>query len=125
MPPLGYDVAPESGRITANSKDGDLVRAIFERYVAKGSLIAVAQELRLRGWRRNSWVTRDGKIPASYIRMTPARRVVSSPAGRQRSRSRLRLIAAGLVVACLAAAAARAAADLHLERIGAPGGPPR
>ena len=61
MPVIGFDTAPEGGRIVVNKDEADQVRAIFDLYVEKMSLIAVAQELTRRGWRRKSWVTRDGK----------------------------------------------------------------
>jgi site-specific DNA recombinase len=61
MPHLGYDVVPEGGRITVNKEEADQVRAVFDLYLEKGSLIAVVQELNRRGWRRKSWTTRDGK----------------------------------------------------------------
>jgi site-specific DNA recombinase len=59
--PLGYDAAPEGGKIVVNQDEAEQVRAIFDLYTEKMSLIAVAQELTRRGWRRKSWVTRDGK----------------------------------------------------------------
>jgi len=62
MPPLGYDVAPEGGRITVNQDEAGQVREIFALYIEKGSLLAVVQELRHRGWRRKTWTTRDGKV---------------------------------------------------------------
>ena len=62
MPPLGYDVAREGGRLIRNNDEADRVRAVFELYIEKGSLLAVVQELWRRGWRRKSWTTRDGKV---------------------------------------------------------------
>ena len=38
----------------------ELVRAIFEHYADKPSLVDTAQELNRRGWKRKSWTTRDG-----------------------------------------------------------------
>jgi len=61
MPPLGYDVVPEGGKLVVNRDEAEQVRAIFELYVEKGSLIATAEELNRRGLRRKSWTTRDGK----------------------------------------------------------------
>ena len=60
-PPLGYDVAPEGGRLIVNREEAEQVRAIFDLYIEKRSLIAVAQELNRRGWRRKSWTTKDGR----------------------------------------------------------------
>ena len=60
-PPLGYDLAPEGGRLIVNGEEAEKVRAIFELYIERHSLIAVAQELNRRGWRRKSWTTKDGR----------------------------------------------------------------
>ncbi len=61
MPPLGYDPVPEGGRLVVNRDEAEQVRAVFDLYVENPSLIAVAQELNRRGWRRKSWTTKDGK----------------------------------------------------------------
>jgi len=60
-PPLGYDLAPEGGRLIVNRDEAEQVRAIFELYIERRSLVAVAQELNRRGWRRKSWTTRGGR----------------------------------------------------------------
>jgi site-specific DNA recombinase len=62
MPPLGYDVVPEGGRIVVNKDEAATVISIFELYLEYGSLLAVAQELRQRGERRKTWTTRDGRV---------------------------------------------------------------
>ena len=64
MPPLGYDVAAEGGRLIVNADEADQVRAIFDLYLEHRSLIDVANELNRRGWRRKSWTTKDGKARA-------------------------------------------------------------
>ena len=61
-PRLGYDCAPEGGRLIVNREEADQIRAIFDLYIEKQSLLAVAQELNRRGWRRKSWTTREGKV---------------------------------------------------------------
>jgi site-specific DNA recombinase len=61
MPPLGYDVAPEGGRLVINKDEATQVRAIFDLYLEKRSLLQVVRELSRRGWRRKSWKTRDGR----------------------------------------------------------------
>ena len=61
MPPLGYDVAPEGGRLTVNKTEAEMVKAIFELYAETPSLVKVADELNRRGWRRKSWTTKTGK----------------------------------------------------------------
>ncbi len=62
MPPLGYDVVPEGGRIVVNKDEADQVRAIFDLYLERQSLLAVVEELARRGWRRKTWTTKDGKL---------------------------------------------------------------
>jgi site-specific DNA recombinase len=62
MPPLGYDVAPEGGRLLVNKDEAETVRAIFQLYLEKASLLAVVQVLRKRLWGRKTWTTRDGKV---------------------------------------------------------------
>lgn len=61
MPPLGYDVTPEGGRLVVNRDEAEQVRAVFEMYLEMPSLITVAQELNRRGWSRKSWTTKNGK----------------------------------------------------------------
>ncbi len=62
MPPLGYDVAPEGGKLLVNRSEAALVRQIFELFAATPSLIETAAELNRRAWRMKSWTTRDGKL---------------------------------------------------------------
>ena len=61
MPPLGYDTAPEGGRILINKDEAEQVRAIFDLYVEHTSLIKVVEELNRRGSRQKSWTTKTGK----------------------------------------------------------------
>ena len=61
-PFFGYDVVPEGGRIAINKEEADQVRAIFDLYLEKGSLLAVSEELNRRGWRRKSWTTKTGRV---------------------------------------------------------------
>ena len=60
MPPLGFDVVPEGGKIVPNPTEAEQVRAIFDLYLERASLVAVSQELNRRGWRRKSWTTKTG-----------------------------------------------------------------
>ncbi len=60
MPPLGFDVTPEGGRIVVNRDEAEQVKAIFAMYVETPSLITVSQELNRRGCLRKSWTTKDG-----------------------------------------------------------------
>jgi site-specific DNA recombinase len=61
MPPLGYDVVPEGGRLVVNREEAEQVRAIFGLYAENPSLVAISQELNRRGWRRKSWTTKEGR----------------------------------------------------------------
>jgi site-specific DNA recombinase len=47
--PLGYDVV--NRRLVANETDADLVRHIYERYLALGSVVELAEELNAQGHR--------------------------------------------------------------------------
>jgi len=80
MPPLGYDVAPEGGKLLVNKVEGEQVRAIFNLYLETRSLVAVSQELNHRGWLRKSWTTKKGitREGAEWDRVT-LRRVLSDP----------------------------------------------
>jgi site-specific DNA recombinase len=62
MPPLGYDVAPEGGRLVVNKDEAVTVQTIFELYLELGSLLAVVRRLHRLGWRRKTWTTREGKL---------------------------------------------------------------
>jgi len=61
MPPLGFDLAPEGGRLVINPDEAEQVKAIFNLYVELSSLMKAVEELTRRGWRKKSWTTRDGK----------------------------------------------------------------
>jgi len=80
MPPIGYDVAPEGGKLLVNKAEADQVRAIFNLYLENRSLVAVSQELNRRGWHRKSWTTKKGtaREGAEWDRVT-LRRVLTDP----------------------------------------------
>jgi len=59
-PILGYDVAPEGGRLLVNEEEARRVRSIFELYLERQSLIETVKELDARGWRNKRWTTRKG-----------------------------------------------------------------
>ena len=61
MPPLGFDTAPEGGRLVVNKDEAIQVRRIFDLYVEHTSLIRVVEALNHRDWRRKSWTTKTGK----------------------------------------------------------------
>jgi len=60
-PVLGYDVAPEGGRLVVNEAEAAQVRGIFDLYLELQSLLATVKELNGRGWANKRWVTRKGK----------------------------------------------------------------
>jgi site-specific DNA recombinase len=58
--PLGYDLAPEGGKITVNPGEAQIVREVFALYQLHRSLLAVARIARERGWQTKAWRTREG-----------------------------------------------------------------
>jgi site-specific DNA recombinase len=61
MPPLGYRVAAEGGKLVPDETEAEQVREIFNLYIEQRSTLAVSQELTRRGARRKSWTTKTGK----------------------------------------------------------------
>lgn len=61
-PPLGYDIHPERKCLIVNSKEADLVRKIFQRYLECRSLSDVAGELRKEGKRTKVHTARTGRV---------------------------------------------------------------
>ena len=61
VPPLGYDVAPEGGKLLVNEPEASQVRSIFGLYLKHQSLIETVKELDRRGWTTKSWTTRKGR----------------------------------------------------------------
>ncbi len=62
-PILGYDVdrSPQGSRLVVNPDEAQRVRRIFELYLERGSLLAVAQELERLEWRTKRYATRKGR----------------------------------------------------------------
>lgn len=58
--PLGYD--PDGRTLKVNEAEGALVRHIFERYLALGSVEALRAELTSDGHLSKSWTTRQGTV---------------------------------------------------------------
>lgn len=61
FPILGYDTAPEGGKLLVNTDEADRVRAVYDLFIEDPSLVRVAEELNRRGCRRKTWTTREGK----------------------------------------------------------------
>ena len=60
MPVLGYDVDPHVRKLVVNTAEAERVRAIFDLYLEKQSLIQTAGELNRRSWTTKRWTTRKG-----------------------------------------------------------------
>ncbi len=65
MPVLGYDVDRAAKKLIVNSKEAELVRHIFKRFIQIGSATSLAKELNEQGHRTKEWVTAKGAIHAS------------------------------------------------------------
>lgn len=59
-PVLGYNVSSEVGKLIVNETEAQQVKAIFELYLKRGSLLPVVDELNRLGWHTKEWVTRKG-----------------------------------------------------------------
>jgi len=59
-PILGYDVDPRGGRLLVNEDEAVRVRAIFELYLERESLIETVKALDARGWTTKRWTTKKG-----------------------------------------------------------------
>jgi site-specific DNA recombinase len=59
-PVLGYDVAPEGGRLVMNQTEARRVREIFKLYREHRTLGAVVAELTRRRWTTKSWQSKRG-----------------------------------------------------------------
>ncbi|MDG9672086.1 recombinase family protein [Hahella sp. CR1] len=60
IPPLGYDL--EGRYLVPNVREAELVRHIFQRFVALGSSTPLMKELRQQGVTAKSWTTSDGRV---------------------------------------------------------------
>ncbi len=61
IPVLGYDVDPKGGRLVVNEEEAFKVKAIYELYLQRQSLLETANELNRRGWTTKQWITRKGR----------------------------------------------------------------
>ncbi len=59
--PLGFDIAPEGGRVVVNEVEAITVREIFRVYLEVGGLLETARVLNEKGVKTKSWVTATGK----------------------------------------------------------------
>ena len=59
---LGYDLDREARKLIVNPSEAKQVRAIFDLYIEKKSLLVTAAELNRRGWPRKTWTGVEGKL---------------------------------------------------------------
>src|SRR6266404_4859541 len=55
VPVLGYDVAPEGGRLVVNNEEAARVRAIFAQYLECRSVDQTLAAVQAQGWRNKRW----------------------------------------------------------------------
>ena len=67
VPVLGYDVAPEGGRLVANTAEAEQVRDIFAVCAASSSMTEALREMRARGWTAKQWTSRTGKAHGGQL----------------------------------------------------------
>ncbi len=60
MPLLGYDIEPQGGKLRINEVEANRVRAIYDLYLERESIMATIAELDNRGWNNKSWKTKKG-----------------------------------------------------------------
>ena len=60
-PPLGYDINKETGKLSVNPHEAEIIKTIYDLYLKGYSLKLVAQMLNDKGWRTKSYTTKDGK----------------------------------------------------------------
>jgi len=79
-PVLGYDVDQPVKRLVINDAEAFRVRAIFELYLERQSLLSTAQELNGRGWTTKRWQTKKGRIRGGQpFNKTNLSRLVTNP----------------------------------------------
>src|SRR4051794_7411837 len=61
IPVLGYDVAPEGGRLGVNPAEAEQVRAIFSVCAACSTMSDALRAVRARSWTAKQWTSERGK----------------------------------------------------------------
>ncbi|MBU2691993.1 MAG: recombinase family protein, partial [Candidatus Eisenbacteria bacterium] len=61
IPVLGYDIDPAGGRLVVNEDEAARVRAIFDLYLEKESLLETVRELNRRRCTTKRWTTKKGQ----------------------------------------------------------------
>jgi site-specific DNA recombinase len=62
IPMLGYNIAPEGGKLVVNPEEAAQARVLFSLYLERESLLEVAEECDLRGWSTKAWTSAKGRI---------------------------------------------------------------
>jgi DNA invertase Pin-like site-specific DNA recombinase len=61
-PVLGYDVAPQGGRLIINEEEARQVRAIFALYLKHRALLPVLQHIEEQQWTTKNWTAKSGRL---------------------------------------------------------------
>lgn len=61
-PFLGYDIDPTTKRLVVNEEEAERVRAIFELYLERESIMEVLREVNAKGWTLKAFTTKDGGV---------------------------------------------------------------
>jgi DNA invertase Pin-like site-specific DNA recombinase len=65
LPPLGYDIHERS--LVVNEAEADVVRYIYQRYVAVGAVGTLTQDLHAQGYRTKRYHSRGGKVSGGKL----------------------------------------------------------
>ncbi len=66
-PVLGYEVAPEGGRLIVNAAEAERVREIFALCARSSSLTEALEAARARGWTAKHWTSRRGRVHGGQL----------------------------------------------------------
>src|SRR4051812_1315249 len=67
VPVLGYDVAPEGGRLLVNAAEAERVRDLFALCACSSRMSEALEEARARGWRAKQWTSRSGRTHGGQL----------------------------------------------------------
>lgn len=77
-PMLGYDAVDK--KLVVNAHEAERVRAIFDLFLAQGSLMATVEMLGARGWRSKTWTSQEGRrIEGERFTKHSLRRLLRNP----------------------------------------------
>ncbi|MFL6447383.1 MAG: recombinase family protein [Bryobacteraceae bacterium] len=79
VPVLGYDVAPEGGRLVVNAVEAERVRDLFALCACSCSMSEALGEARARGWTAKQWTSRSRRTHGGQLlSMSTLRLLVSN-----------------------------------------------